>query len=68
MPESIIILIFLSLCLGTGVWLIFLWAARKGEFDDTEGPKYRMLADDDQPKMSPHGQLDHDHDNEHSCD
>ena len=42
-------LIFLSLCVGTGVWLVFLWAVRKGEFDDPEGPKYRMLDDDDDP-------------------
>ncbi len=47
MPDSIIALIILSLFLGTGVWLIFLWAVRKGEFDDTEGPKYRMLDDTD---------------------
>ncbi|TYO98771.1 cbb3-type cytochrome oxidase maturation protein [Geothermobacter ehrlichii] len=47
MPDSIVVLIILSLFLGTGVWLVFLWAVRKGEFDDTEGPKYRMLDDGD---------------------
>jgi len=47
MPSSILTLIFLSLCLGTGVWLLFLYAVKKGEFDDVEGPKYRMLEDDD---------------------
>ncbi|RMF69039.1 MAG: cbb3-type cytochrome oxidase assembly protein CcoS [Alphaproteobacteria bacterium] len=65
MPESIIILIFLSLCLGTGVWLIFLWAARKGEFDDTEGPKYRMLADDDPPASKSRNPTNHDHESPH---
>lgn len=49
MLTSLLILIILSLCLGTGAWLIFLWAVRKGEFDDPEGPKYRMLEDDDDP-------------------
>ncbi|GAB4184696.1 MAG: hypothetical protein Tsb0017_02050 [Geothermobacteraceae bacterium] len=66
MPDSIIILIILSLCLGTGVWLIFLWAVRKGEFDDTEGPKYRMLADDDPPRSSDKTEEnDNDHDRPH---
>lgn len=49
MLTSTIILIILSLCLGLGVWLIFIWAVRKGEFEDLEGPKYRMLDEDDEP-------------------
>ncbi len=40
-------LIFLSLCLGTGAWLFFLWSVKSGQYDDIEGPKYRMLHDDD---------------------
>jgi cbb3-type cytochrome oxidase maturation protein len=46
MLSSILMLIILSLFLATGAWLIFLWAVRKGEFDDPEAPKYRMLDDD----------------------
>jgi cbb3-type cytochrome oxidase maturation protein len=46
MDESLIILIILSLCLGTGCWLIFIWAVKKGEFEDVEKPKHRMLDDD----------------------
>lgn len=46
MLSSIAILIILSLFLGTGVWLVFIWAVQKGEFDDIEGPKHRMLEDD----------------------
>jgi cbb3-type cytochrome oxidase maturation protein len=45
--QSTVILIVLSLFLGAGAWLVFLWAARRGEFDDVEGPKHRMLQDDD---------------------
>lgn len=30
MLDSILILIILSLCIGTGVWLIFIWAVKKG--------------------------------------
>jgi cbb3-type cytochrome oxidase maturation protein len=41
-------LIVLSLLLGLGAWLAFLWSVRSGQYDDPEGPKYRML-DDDEP-------------------
>lgn len=47
MLKSILILIFLSFCIGTGVWLFFLAAVKRGDFDDIEGAKYRMLDDDD---------------------
>jgi cbb3-type cytochrome oxidase maturation protein len=47
MLKSILILIFLSFCIGTGVWLFFIYAVKKGAFDDIEGAKYRMLDDDD---------------------
>lgn len=49
MLKSIIILIVLSLCIGTAAWLFFIWAVRRGDFDDVEGPKYRMLDEDDEP-------------------
>lgn len=52
MLKSILLLIFLSFCIGTGVWLFFLHAVRKGDFDDVEGPKYRMLDDDSEPPPS----------------
>jgi cbb3-type cytochrome oxidase maturation protein len=45
--NSLIALIVLSLFLGCGCWLIFLWAVKKGEFDDIERPKHRMLDDHD---------------------
>lgn len=48
MLKSIVILIILSLCIGTGAWLFFIWAVKRGDFDDIEGPKYRML-DDEEP-------------------
>jgi len=48
MLKSILILIFLSFCIGTGVWLFFMSAVKRGDFDDIEGAKYRMLEDDDE--------------------
>ena len=56
MLKSTLILILLSLFLGAGVWLVFTWAVKKGEFDDTEGPKFRMLDDDPLPRKD----CDHD--------
>jgi len=53
MLTSLTILIILSLCLAAGAWLVFIWAVRKGEFDDAEGPKYRMLEDDPQSPNPP---------------
>ena len=48
MLKSIVILIILSLCIGTAAWLFFIWAVKRGDFDDVEGPKYRMLDDEDE--------------------
>ncbi len=53
MDSSLLALIVLSLFLGAGCWLVFLWAVKKGEFDDIERPKHRMLdEDDDKPERS----------------
>lgn len=49
MLSSIIYLIILSAFLGLAAWLIFLWAVKRGQMDDVEGPKYRMLDDDAPP-------------------
>jgi cbb3-type cytochrome oxidase maturation protein len=46
--TSVLILIVIRFVLGLGAWLVFLAALRSGQFDDVEGPKYRML-DDDEP-------------------
>lgn len=49
MLKSIVILILLSLCIGTGAWLFFIWTVKRGDFDDVEGPKYRMMDEDESP-------------------
>lgn len=41
-------LIVASLALGLGAWALFVWSVRSGQYDDPEGPKYRMLEDDDE--------------------
>lgn len=40
-------LIAISLALGALAYLGFLWSVRSGQYEDPEGPKYRMLDDDD---------------------
>jgi cbb3-type cytochrome oxidase maturation protein len=45
--TSLYLLILIALGIGIAVWLLFLWAVRSGQFEDIEGPKYRMLDDDD---------------------
>ena len=45
---SIGFLIILSLALGLVAWLFFMWTVKSGQYDDPEGPKYRMLDDDEE--------------------
>jgi cbb3-type cytochrome oxidase maturation protein len=40
-------LIAISLGLGIAAWLAFIWTVKSGQYDDPEGPKYRMLDDED---------------------
>ena len=42
------ILVVCTLALGLGAWLFFLWSVRSGQYDDPEGPKYRMLDEDEE--------------------
>ena len=44
---SLEFLILSSLSLGVAAWLFFVWSVRSGQYEDPEGPKYRMLEDED---------------------
>ncbi|WP_411833232.1 cbb3-type cytochrome oxidase assembly protein CcoS [Pseudoxanthomonas mexicana] len=47
--NILLLLIPLSLVLlGAAVWA-FVWAVRKGQFDDLDAPALDVLADDDPP-------------------
>lgn len=50
MTSSLVALLVLSLVLGVGCWLAFVRAVQRGEFDDVERPKHRMLDDDDEER------------------
>ncbi len=47
---SLGLLIGLSLALGVAAWLFFMWTVKSGQYEDPEGPKYRMLDDDEGEK------------------
>jgi len=36
--------------LAGAIWLL-LWAIRSGQYDDMEGPAFRVLMDDDDPRI-----------------
>jgi len=44
-PVSILVLI-------VAIWL-FIWAVKGGQFEDMEGPAYRIIMDDDNDPMIP---------------
>jgi len=48
--ESIYLLIPISVVLVFGIAVAFWWSVRSGQFDDLEGPGFRVLMDDDLPK------------------
>jgi cbb3-type cytochrome oxidase maturation protein len=49
--DALFLLIFLMLCMGFAGWMFFLWAVKSGQYDDIEGPKYRMLDDDEEDNI-----------------
>lgn len=48
--ESVFLLIPVSVILVFGIAVAFWWSVRSGQFDDLEGPGFRMLMDDEPPK------------------
>lgn len=45
---SVYFLILVAFLLGLAFWLVFIWSAKSGQYDDPEGPKYRMLEDEEE--------------------
>jgi cbb3-type cytochrome oxidase maturation protein len=45
--DIVYLLIPLSLVLVFLIGAVFWWAVRRGQFDDLEGPAYRILMDDE---------------------
>ncbi|MGE5469985.1 MAG: cbb3-type cytochrome oxidase assembly protein CcoS [Bacteroidota bacterium] len=54
--ESIYLLVPISILLVICIAAIFWWSVRSGQFDDLEGPGFRILMDDDErPPQPPSG-------------
>ena len=45
--EVIYLLVLISLVLVLVIACVFFWAVKSGQYDDLEGPRHRILADDD---------------------
>ena len=41
----------LSVLIALGIGIVFVWSARSGQFDDLEGPGFKILMDDDGPDI-----------------
>jgi cbb3-type cytochrome oxidase maturation protein len=54
--ESIYLLIPISVLIVFGIAAAFWWSVRSGQFDDLEGPGFRVLMDDDLPNDKTDGQ------------
>ena len=48
--EALYLLIPLSVLLVFLIGAVFWWSLRSGQYDDLEGPAYRVLMDKDAPK------------------
>lgn len=51
--ESLYLLIPISIILVFLIGVAFWWSVKNGQFDDMEGPAYRILMDDDRPASRP---------------
>lgn len=50
--EVMYILVPVSVILVFLIGMVFWWSLRSGQFDDMEGPGYRILMDDDRGSRS----------------
>ena len=49
--DILYLLIPLTLLVMAIAACAFIWAVKTGQFDDLEGPAYRILMDDDDPRI-----------------
>ena len=55
--EMVFVLLPLALLVAGGMLVVFIWAAKSGQFDDLETPARRILHDDEEPptgEKTPH--------------
>lgn len=55
--EIMYLLVPISVVLVFLIGIVFWWSLGHGQFEDLEGPAYRVLMDDDSPKV-PEGKVE----------
>jgi len=55
--EILYLLIPLSVVLVFAIAAAFWWSVKSGQFDDLEGPGFRILMDDDRPAENPENRV-----------
>lgn len=56
--EIMYLLVPVSVILVLLIGIVFWWSLRSGQYDDLEGPAYRVLMDKDKAETVPAEQLD----------
>ena len=56
--EVVYLLVPVSVVLVFGIAVAFWWSVKSGQFDDLEGPGYRVVSDDDSPPKVAPGKAD----------
>ncbi|EMO55915.1 cbb3-type cytochrome oxidase assembly protein CcoS [Leptospira noguchii] len=55
--NALYLTIPLAMLIALGALATFLWSLKSGQYDDIEGPKYRMLFDEDESEGPKKGEL-----------
>ncbi|AXR61587.1 cbb3-type cytochrome oxidase assembly protein CcoS [Leptospira mayottensis] len=45
--NALYLTIPMAMLIALGALIVFLWSLKSGQYEDIEGPKYRMLFDDE---------------------
>ncbi|AVQ13595.1 Cytochrome oxidase maturation protein, cbb3-type [Leptospira santarosai] len=49
--NALYLTIPMAMLMALGALLAFLWSLKSGQYEDIEGPKYRMLFDDEESNI-----------------
>ncbi|PJZ56650.1 cbb3-type cytochrome oxidase assembly protein CcoS [Leptospira barantonii] len=52
--NALYLTIPMAMLIALGALVVFFWSLKSGQYEDIEGPKYRMLFDDDDEEKTPH--------------
>ncbi len=49
--NALYLTIPMAMLIALGALVVFLWSLKSGQYEDIEGPKYRMLFDDEESNI-----------------